>query len=103
MHKVGKTINTLEKEERLLRRDNDDWQFELDERQNTLNYLIQLVECLDNKNHSFELEVNHNPNYKKVQHMNIKDRQVGESLIKTICHRENVNISLEALFIELDH
>ncbi|CAD8069068.1 unnamed protein product [Paramecium sonneborni] len=102
MHQVNQKIQTFEREERLLRRDNDEWEFYLKEKTSLLKQLQQLIDLISGKDHSFEIDISTNPAYKEIQTFTINKKQQGEDLLKAIQNDETSIIKLQAQLLEIE-
>ncbi|CAK76313.1 unnamed protein product (macronuclear) [Paramecium tetraurelia] len=102
MHQVNQKILTFEREERLLRRENDEWEFYLKEKSQLLKQLTLLIDLISGKDHSFEIDISTNPAYKEIQHFQPKKKQYGEDLLKTIQNDETSIIKLQAQLQEIE-
>ncbi|CAK71666.1 unnamed protein product (macronuclear) [Paramecium tetraurelia] len=102
MHQVNLKIQTFEREERLLRRENDEWEFYQKEKTSLLKQLTLLIDLISGKDQSFEIDISTNPAYKEIQTFPIHKKQQGEDLVKTIQNDETSIIQLQGLLQEIE-
>ncbi|CAD8109306.1 unnamed protein product [Paramecium primaurelia] len=102
MHQVNSKIQTFEREERLLRRENDEWEFYLKEKTALIKQLTLLIDLISGKDHSFEIDISTNPVYKEIQTFSLHKKQLGEDLLKTIQNDETSIIKLQAQLQEIE-
>ncbi|CAD8156926.1 unnamed protein product [Paramecium pentaurelia] len=102
IHQVSQKIYTFKKEERLLRIDNDDWEYFIKQKTKILQRLSSLIDLIKVKDHSFEMNITTNPIYNKLQFLNPKKKQFGEDLLLILQNDETLIIKLKMLILEIE-
>ncbi|KAM3139499.1 hypothetical protein pb186bvf_008335 [Paramecium bursaria] len=99
--KITKHTVALQKEERLLRRDNEEWQFQLEEKSKVLQLIKEVSQIIDDNDHSFEYDLHQHPQYSKISQLQEQHRHAGQDLLGKIVKLENSMDRLKLLNTEI--